>query len=190
VGRVDDYADADGSFDRRHPLQMHMAMGVIASGGNLLQPQIIQQIRDATGEVVYRYGPLSKHRAISEATAHTMASMLMGVASSEGTAPSAAIPIMRSREKRARHRRSSMAATPSGIMWLPSSGSSRRAGQELRFRSSWTMLTRMHRAAWPIGTAVAAPSFKHIGEQLIQYLDIKPVYTTAGSEAIVMGGVR
>ena len=25
------------------------------------------------------------------------------------------------------------------------------------------------------GAKVAAPSFKHIGEQLIQYLDIKPV---------------
>jgi cell division protein FtsI/penicillin-binding protein 2 len=39
------------------------------------------------------------------------------------------------------------------------------------------------------GTSVAAPSFKHIGEQLIQYLDIKPVYSTAGP-SIVMEGAR
>ena len=40
------------------------------------------------------------------------------------------------------------------------------------------------------GKAVAAPSFKHIGEQLIQYLDIKPVYAPAGRDALVMGGTH
>ena len=38
------------------------------------------------------------------------------------------------------------------------------------------------------GGSVAAPSFKRIGEQLIQYLDIKPVYSAAGSNN-VKGGV-
>ena len=33
------------------PLQMQMGMGVVASGGELLRPQIIREIRDAAGEV-------------------------------------------------------------------------------------------------------------------------------------------
>jgi hypothetical protein len=37
------------------------------------------------------------------------------------------------------------------------------------------------------GHAVAAPSFKRIGEQLIQYLDIKPV-TELNRPMLVMGG--
>jgi cell division protein FtsI/penicillin-binding protein 2 len=40
------------------------------------------------------------------------------------------------------------------------------------------------------GSNVAAPSFKRIGEQLIQYIDIKPVYSAPGSNSIVMGGAR
>jgi cell division protein FtsI/penicillin-binding protein 2 len=40
------------------------------------------------------------------------------------------------------------------------------------------------------GSAIAAPAFKRVGEQLIQYLDIKPVYTPANSSNLVMGGAR
>jgi hypothetical protein len=40
------------------------------------------------------------------------------------------------------------------------------------------------------GKTVAAPSFKHLGEQLIQYLDIKPVYETSGRTALAMEGGR
>jgi len=40
------------------------------------------------------------------------------------------------------------------------------------------------------GAKVAAPSFKHLGEQLIQYLDLKPVYDTSGRTALAMEGGR
>jgi cell division protein FtsI (penicillin-binding protein 3)/stage V sporulation protein D (sporulation-specific penicillin-binding protein) len=39
------------------------------------------------------------------------------------------------------------------------------------------------------GSTVAAPSFKHIAEQLIQYLDIKPV-VAPGFNLLVMDGGR
>ena len=80
------------------PLQMHMAMGVIASGGYLFRPQVIRQIADASGEVVYRYTGVVKQRVITPETARTMARLLTGVVSdrrtrygTEGTAPEAAI---------------------------------------------------------------------------------------------------
>ncbi len=36
-------------------LQMQQAMGVVASGGILLKPQVIRQIRDSHGELVYNF---------------------------------------------------------------------------------------------------------------------------------------
>lgn len=74
-------------------LQMHMAMSTIASGGVLMKPQVIKEIRDASNNVVYAYGPTEINRVVSEATAKTMARLLQGVASPEGTAPGAAIKI-------------------------------------------------------------------------------------------------
>ena len=60
-------------------LQMQQAMGVIASGGVLLKPQVIRQIRDSHGELVYNFEREEVRRVISEQTARTMARLLMGV---------------------------------------------------------------------------------------------------------------
>jgi hypothetical protein len=40
------------------------------------------------------------------------------------------------------------------------------------------------------GRAVAAPAFKHVAEQLIQYLDIKPVPSSVPTFLAMQGGVR
>lgn len=74
-------------------LQMHMAMSTIANGGVLLRPQIIAEIRDTSKAIVYQYGRAEIGRAVSERTARTVAQMLQGVASVNGTAPEAAIKI-------------------------------------------------------------------------------------------------
>lgn len=172
------------------PLQMHMAMGVIASGGYLLRPQIIKQINDASGEVVYRYGPAVKHQVISERTAHTMARLLMGVASTHGTAATAAIPNYEvagktgTTQKIIDGRYSDRHHVASFIGFFPAS----------RPEIAISVIVDDADAHAPNGVAygssIAAPSFKHIGEQLIQYRDIKPVYSSAAGTNIVMGGVR
>ena len=72
-------------------LQMHQAMTVIANDGVLLRPQVIRQVRDAAGEIVYRYDRAEIGRVVSPDTARTVARLLMGVASNEGTAAEAAI---------------------------------------------------------------------------------------------------
>ena len=75
------------------PLQIHMAMGVIASGGELLRPQLVREIRDDTGATVCRFGTVVRRRVITPQTATTMAQMLERVTyANEGTAPEAAIP--------------------------------------------------------------------------------------------------
>ena len=104
-----------------------------------------------------------------------MARLLMGVASPDGTAPEAAIPHFEVAGK--------TGTSKKVIDGKYSDRASRRlvrglfpgqpaAGGHLGHR-------RRRRRALPRGrrlrAKVAAPSFKHIGEQLIQYLDIKPV---------------
>lgn len=74
-------------------LQMHQAMAVIAADGLTMRPQVIREMRDPAGNVVYRYGPVENGRVISRRTARTMARLLQGVAGPGGTAMEAAIRI-------------------------------------------------------------------------------------------------
>jgi cell division protein FtsI/penicillin-binding protein 2 len=171
------------------PLQMHMAMNVIASGGLLLRPQIIKEIRDAHGELVYRYGPVSRQRVVTERTAATMARLLQGVPI-EGTGKAAAIPNYEvagktgSTQKLIDGRYSSQHHVASFVGFFPAS----------RPRVAISVIiddADPLKASYASGGLVAAPSFKRIGEQLIQYLDIKPVYSSADAgSSVVMGGVR
>ena len=74
-------------------MQMHFAMSVVAADGLLMQPQLVQRIEDPkTKQVVLTYPPRSKGRAITSATATSMATLLRAVCGKGGTAPIADIP--------------------------------------------------------------------------------------------------
>jgi cell division protein FtsI/penicillin-binding protein 2 len=180
------------------PIQMHMAMGVIASGGLLMRPQVIREVRDARGERVYRFDGVSRSRAISERTAEMMAYMLTRVASTEGTAPEAAIPNYQVAGK-----------TGTSQKLVPVTDSKGRTVLRYSEREHVASFVGFFPASRPqiaisvivdgadahatngvaYGHAVAAPSFKRIGEQLIQYLDIKPV-TELQRPLLAMGGAK
>ncbi|HWA85835.1 MAG TPA: penicillin-binding protein 2 [Opitutus sp.] len=170
-------------------LQMQMAMGVIASGGYLLRPQVIREIRDTNGRLVYSYDTVVKRRVISEQTARTMARLLMGVASTQGTAPTAAIPNYEVAGKTGTAQKiidghySEHHHVASFIGFFPAS----RPQVAISVIVDDADAHALNGVAY--GTSVAAPSFKHIGEQLIQYLGINPVYAPAGP-SLVMGGNR
>ena len=160
------------------PLQIHFGMGVVASGGQLLRPQIIRQVRDAQGEVVYTFRPAIRRTVIAPATAEAMARMLQKVASSEGTAKSAAIDGFEVAGKTGTAQKiidghySARNHVGSFVGFFPAS----------RPRVLMTVLVddgHPPSGGTAYGAVVAAPSFKRIGEQLIQYLDIKPVAPSA-----------
>jgi len=163
------------------PLQVHYAMGVIASGGELLRPQIISQVRDASGEVVYSFDKAVRRRVVSTATAREMARMLQSVAAPGGTAREAAIPGYEvagktgTAQKLVNGRYSNRAHVGSFVGFFPAS------------RPEVVISVIVDNARLPNGRSaygriVAAPSFKRIGEQLVQYLDIKP---TSGPGSVV-----
>ncbi|MGH7711968.1 MAG: penicillin-binding transpeptidase domain-containing protein, partial [Gemmatimonadaceae bacterium] len=67
------------------PLQLALAYAAIANGGELLEPQLVREIRDADGEIVYRAKPRTVRRVMTRETAQQLRDVLKSVVDS-GTA--------------------------------------------------------------------------------------------------------
>src|SRR5213592_3761810 len=74
------------------PLQMTMAMAVIANGGKLVTPRIIKSINTPEGKTVSSLSPVILRQVISPETAREIGDALRGVVSDRGTAAAAAVP--------------------------------------------------------------------------------------------------
>jgi cell division protein FtsI/penicillin-binding protein 2 len=154
------------------PLQIHAAMGVIASGGVLIRPWVLSEIRDHIGRRVAGYEPLPRRRVITRATAETMARLLIEAASAEGTGKNAAID-------------GYQVAGKTGTAQKIINGQyskTHHVGTFVGFfpadHPQLLMTVVVNDGHVPtggpaFGGTVAAPSFKHIGEQLIPYLGIQ-----------------
>lgn len=70
------------------PLQLAAAYGAIANGGELLEPALVREVRDAEGVVRYRHRPRVVRRVMPEAVAADLRGMLRTVVDS-GTAAAA-----------------------------------------------------------------------------------------------------
>ncbi len=163
-------------------LQMHQAMSVIANGGVLLRPQVIREIRDTRGDVVFRYDRHEVRRVVSERTARTVATMLTGVASEHGTAPKAAIPGFDVAGKTGTTIKLVEETMPSGKTKLVYTRKHHVASfvgffpaHNPQIAISVIVDDADHKAQNGVayGGAVAAPSFKRIGERLIPIRNIK-----------------
>ena len=181
-------------------LQMQQAMGVIASGGLLLRPQVIRQIRDAHGELVYTFGRVEERRVITEQTAHTVARLLEGVVSAEvGNAPQAAIPGFEVAGKTGTAQKLLPVTLANGSTVLRYSDTHHVSSFIGFFPASHPQVAIAvviddADAHTPGGVAfgnrVAAPVFKRLGERLIPYLDIRPTIANETAPAFAMGGSR
>lgn len=174
------------------PLQIHYAMATIANDGVLMRPQIIREVRDNTGETVYEFGKSVRRAVVSPETARTMARLLEGVVT-DGTGRVTRIPNFEvagktgTAQKIIDGRYSNRNHVGSFVGFFPAS----------RPRAVITVIVDDGRPATGgvgYGGVVAAPSFKRIAEQLIQYLDIKPagpaVAPARGNLLAMEGGRR
>ena len=160
------------------PIQVHYAMATIANGGVLQRPQLFKQVRDQNDDLVFGLGDLPRRRVISERTAATMARLLLGVTAPDGTAPEAAIPHFEVAGKTGTSNKvidgkySDHDHVASFVGFFPAS----------RPRVVISVIVDDADAHCPSGVAyghaVAAPAFRNIAMQLIQYLDIKPITET------------
>lgn len=169
------------------PLQIHMAMSVVANGGSLLRPQIIREIRDASGNVIRTFMPEKRAAVLRPSTAALLAQLLTGVVR-EGTARGFDIPGFEIAGKTGTTQKIidgkyvSNRHVASFVGFFPAS------------RPEIVLSVIVDDAKVPGGTAwgrvVAAPAFRHIAEQLIQYLDIKPALPAPRTYLALQGGAR
>jgi peptidoglycan glycosyltransferase len=76
-----------------NPMQMALVAAAVANGGTMMQPQLVQEIRDPQGRVVKTFDPVEYGRPISSATAQALTQMMVSVTSPGGTAyPYANVP--------------------------------------------------------------------------------------------------
>lgn len=150
------------------PIQMVSAIGAIANEGVLMKPYVVSEIRDAQGRILQQIGPQVKRRVVSPATARTVTTILEGVVT-DGTGGKAAIPGFRVAGK-----------TGTAQKIDPRTGSystSQFVGSFVGFAPAddpqlamIVILDEPLGDAW--GGTVAAPVFKRVGEQVLNYLGV------------------
>ncbi|HVU17651.1 MAG TPA: penicillin-binding protein 2 [Candidatus Didemnitutus sp.] len=169
------------------PLQIHMAMSAVANGGTLLRPQIIREIRDPEGNVIRSFAPEVRGQVLRPSTAALLASLLTRVVT-EGTAKGNEIPGFEvagktgTTEKLVNGHYVNNRHVSSFVGFFP-------ASRPQVVLSVIVDDAKLPGGAIAYGRAVAAPSFKHVAEQLIQYLDISPVQAPDRG-LLALGGAR
>lgn len=170
------------------PLQIHMAMSAVANNGALLRPQIIKEVRDTDGTVVRRFEAEKRAQVLKPSVAAELAQMLHGVVQKGGTGDGFDIEgfeiaaktgttqkIVDGRYVNNRH-------VASFVGFFPAS------------RPEVVLTVIVDDAKVPgglaYGRAVSAPAFKHVAEQLIQYLNIQPVRPAAHGLAALQNPSR
>jgi len=156
------------------PLQIHYAMATIASGGELLLPQIIREVRDPDGNPILTFTRQARRRVISPETAATMRRLLQGTVSPGGTAAKIYLPGYQfagktgTAQKLIDGRYSTTNHIASFTGFFPASN----PRVVITIIVDDATMPAPTTAAY--GAIVAAPSFKTLAEKLIPYLDIKP----------------
>lgn len=82
-----------GSFGQTFkltPLQLVRAISAVVNGGTLMEPYLVSQVLDASGNVVLEQTPTAVRRVISQETSDTMCALMESVVT-EGTAKNAAV---------------------------------------------------------------------------------------------------
>lgn len=162
------------------PLQIATAISAIANGGNLMLPQIVQEITDEKGSLVEAFPPRVVRRVISPAVAAQVTDALVEVASKKGTAKLAQIDGFTvagktgTAQKLENGRYTNEKSVCSFVGFLPAED------------PAFVLLVLIDEAQTTrredVGGLVAAPVFSRIGGRAARYLGLTPHYETpAGS---------
>lgn len=150
------------------PIQMVTAISALANGGRVMKPYVVSEVRDAQGVVVKRVEPQVKRQVISPETARTVTSILEGVVTN-GTGTKAAIPGFRVAGKTGTAQKidprtgaySSTQFVGSFVGFVPADNPR---------LAMIVVIDEPQGEAW--GGSVAAPVFRRVGEQVLNYLGV------------------
>ena len=151
------------------PLQIVRAYSVIANGGLLMKPYIVSKITDKDGVAVKEFSPKVARRVISKSTSDTMKAILKTVVQEGGTAINAAIE-------------GNPVAGKTGTAQMIDPATKRYSHK--KYVSSFVGFVPVDNPRFVLivvlyvpkgaiyGGTVAAPVFRSISEQALQYLDV------------------
>ena len=150
------------------PLQMVTAVGAIANGGLLMKPYVMSEVRNTKNLPVAQTKPQVRRRVISTDTARTLTHIMEGVVTN-GTGGKAAIPGYRVAGKTGTAQKidprtgaySSALLVGSFVGFVPA---------EDPQLAMIVVIDEPHGEGW--GGVVAAPVFRRVGEQALNYLGI------------------
>ncbi len=148
-------------------LQMAMAMCAIANKGVLMRPMLLDRWQNQNGEIVARYSPQPVRRVISEEAARQMVEALKTVATTDGTAPKAALEHYTVAGKTGTAQKPPYTANKfyaSFIGFFPADNP-----EICIYVSMDEPRGNLHQ-----GGQICAPVFKQIAEQAASYLNIRP----------------
>lgn len=152
-------------------LQLTSAVSAVANGGILMKPYVVERILDDSGQEVQRFEPQALRRVISEDTARKVARMMEGVTTSGGTGTNAAVDGFRVAGKtgtaqkvdQVTHGYSATKRTASFIGFIPAD------------KPKLTILVVIDEPKTsPYGGVVAAPAFREIALNALNYLKVSP----------------
>lgn len=158
------------------PLQVHFAMSVIANGGILMRPRVLERIYDAEGNTVVEFPPSARRRVVGEDTASLMAGLLVRTVSGEGTAPRAEMASFEVAGKTGTTQKIVNGAYSHRHHVSSFSGFFPARDPQLLIT---VVVDDAERPKPAYGGVVAAPAFRNVAQQLVQYLAIQPVESSA-----------
>ncbi len=162
------------------PLQMVMAMSTLANEGRLMRPMLVKGLRDQNGEIVTEYHPQMVRQVVRPDADRQIVEALKTVPTKEGTARRAALDHY-------------TVAGKTGTAQKPCPGGYLEGEYICSFIGFFPADTPEvcifvgldnPQGAY-LGGEVAAPIFKRIGEQVAQYLKIRPDREPEAPEKIV-----
>ena len=151
------------------PLQMAAAVSVLANGGVLMQPYIVDSVRDVDGKVVLKHRPQARRRVLDSSAARRVLQVLEGVVAPD-------TPTGR-------------AAGLAGYSLAGKTGTAQKIGPDGRYSEYTSSFVGILPASSPrlvilvvidaprrgyYGSEVAAPAFQAIAEKSIQALRLPP----------------
>ena len=150
------------------PLQLVTAVAAIANGGWLMKPHTVSEIRDEKGRVVVHVSPQVRRQPISPESVRTLSKILEGVVT-HGTGSKAAVPGYRVAGKTGTAQKidprtgaySSNLSVGSFVGYVPA--------EDPRL-AVVVVIDEPQTEAW--GGVVAAPVFRRVAEQALQYLGV------------------
>ena len=156
------------------PIQMVTAMSVIANGGKLMMPQIVDSVIDNEGNPIVNFDPVPMRQVVGAEAAAKLRSALKEVVSKRGTAFAATIPGYSAGGKTG----TAQIAKPGGGGYYDNRYVTSFVGFFPAEDPQIVCLVMVDDAkaaeSANYGGLIAGPAFSHIGEQTARYLNIPP----------------